>query len=101
MKAPYLGGWAPIEQLDFVVALFAGAAGIEASPLRSHTDSNSCAKGSVSAVVGGKHRCLKAGQTCKRSLDKGYHAYKFHCHTGRLVRMIVMPAPKPPASPPP
>ena len=102
MKASYLRVLVPVAPLVFVVlVLFAGAGEIRASPLRSYADSNHCAKGLVSAVIAGKHRCLKAGQTCKRSLDKRYHAYKFHCHTGRLTRMTVAPAPKPPAPPPP
>jgi pimeloyl-ACP methyl ester carboxylesterase len=49
-----------------------------------------CPKGSVAARIDGKWSCLKAGRTCKRSLDRQYHRYGFHCHTGRLVR-----APKP------
>ncbi len=82
-------------------AVVASAGESEASRLRLHGGSTQCAPGSVSAVIAGKHRCLKAGQTCKRSLDKQYHRYKFHCHTGRLARMKAAPAPQPPAPPPP
>ena len=102
MKASYFLGLVPVSPLIFVVgALFAGAGEIEASPFRSHAASNHCARGSVSAVIAGKHSCLKAGQTCKRSLDKRYHAFGFHCHTGRLARKTVAPAPPPPAPTPP
>ena len=52
----------------------------------------SCPKGSVSARIAGKRTCLKAGQTCKRTLDRQYHRYGFHCHTGGLTRS----KPKPP-----
>ena len=45
-----------------------------------------CPKGSVAAKIAGKRACLKSGQKCKRSLDKQYHPYGFHCHTGRLAR---------------
>jgi hypothetical protein len=45
-----------------------------------------CAKGSTAAVIGGRHVCLRAGQRCQKRLDKQYHRYKFHCHTGRLTR---------------
>jgi Alpha/beta hydrolase family len=45
-----------------------------------------CSKGSVAAVIGGKRTCLRAGQTCKRALDRRYHRYGFHCHSDRLVR---------------
>jgi len=79
--------------------LVAGAGESEASRHRVHPDSTQCTRGSVSAVIGGKRTCLKAGQTCKRSLDKQYHRYKFHCHTGRLARMSASPAPRPPAPP--
>ena len=98
----YLRGLMPVVPLSFVVgALFAGAGEVEASPLHAHAVPNRCAKGSVSAVIAGKHVCLKVGQACKRSLDKRYHVYKFHCHRGRLTRMTVASAPKPPAPPPP
>ena len=79
-------------------AVVASAGESEASRLRLHGGSTQCAPGSVSAVIAGKHRCLKAGQTCKRSLDKQYHRYKFHCHSGRLARMKA--APPPPPAPP-
>jgi pimeloyl-ACP methyl ester carboxylesterase len=52
----------------------------------------SCPKGSVAARIAGKRVCLKAGQRCKRTLDRQYHRYGFHCHTGRLTRT----KPKPP-----
>jgi pimeloyl-ACP methyl ester carboxylesterase len=45
-----------------------------------------CPAGSVAGVVGGKHKCLKTGQLCERKLDRQYHRYGFHCHTGRLTR---------------
>ena len=45
-----------------------------------------CSAGSVAATIAGKRVCLKAGQKCKRSLDKQYHRYGFHCHTGRLAK---------------
>jgi pimeloyl-ACP methyl ester carboxylesterase len=46
----------------------------------------SCPKGSVAARIVAKRVCLKAGQRCKRTLDRQYHRYGFHCHTGRLTR---------------
>ena len=55
-----------------------------------------CPAGSKAAVISGKHVCLKAGQKCSRKLDRQYHRYKFHCHSGRLKAF-----PKPPATPPP
>ena len=52
-------------------------------------------------MIAGKHTCLKAGQACRRNLDKQYHRYKFHCHSGRLVRATAPPKPQPPPPPPP
>ena len=102
MKASQLSGLVAASPVLLVVgALLAGAGESEASPLRSHAASNHCDRGLVSAVIAGKHNCLKAGQTCKRSLDRRYHVYKFHCHTGRLARKTVAPAPRPPAPPAP
>jgi DNA-binding beta-propeller fold protein YncE len=43
-----------------------------------------CASGSVSARIAGTHRCLRAGQRCRKRYDRQYHRYGFHCHTGRL-----------------
>jgi hypothetical protein len=57
--------------------------GVAAPP---HGNAAGCAKGSVPAVIGGKRTCLKAGQRCKKALDRQYHRYKFHCHSGRLTR---------------
>ena len=102
MKASNLRRLVPMSPVLLVVGAFGTGAGqIEASPLRSYDASNHCARGFVSAVIAGKHRCMKAGQTCKRSLDKRYHVYKFHCHTGRLAPKTVAPAPRPPAPPQP
>jgi pimeloyl-ACP methyl ester carboxylesterase len=68
-----------------VVSLFGlgVAAGSAAKPV---AEAKSCPKGSVAAKIAGKQVCLKVGQTCKRSLDKQYHRYGFHCHTGRLAK---------------
>jgi hypothetical protein len=51
-----------------------------------HGNAAGCARGSVRAVIGGKRACLKAGQRCKKALDRQYHRYKFHCHSGKLTR---------------
>ena len=72
-------------------ALALGLVGIGATSavaaLAAHpTASKPCPKGSVAAVIAGKRACLKSGQKCKGLLDRQYHRYGFHCHTGRLVR---------------
>jgi streptogramin lyase len=45
-----------------------------------------CAPGSVPARIGGKHRCLLAGQQCRKRYDRQYHRYGFNCRFGRLTR---------------
>ena len=55
---------------------------------------HACKAGFRHAIVGGKHRCLKAGQRCQRRYDAQYHRYGFHCHGARLTRN------RPPAGPP-
>ena len=60
-----------------------------------------CEPGFRHAVIGGAHKCLRAGQRCRRALDRRYHRYGFHCHTGtlraRAARRPVTPPPPPPA----
>jgi hypothetical protein len=79
--------------------LIAAAAGRGDSALRTGAGPAKCKSGYKAAVVGGKRTCLKAGQTCNRKLDKQYHRYGFHCHSGRLVR-VQKPPPMPPPQPP-
>lgn len=45
----------------------------------------SCKSDYKHAVIDGKHKCLRRGQYCKRSADKQYHKYGFHCHGERLT----------------
>lgn len=39
-----------------------------------------CSAGWTHAVIGGEHKCLRAGQFCTRSHDREYHRYGYHCH---------------------
>ncbi|HEX8741814.1 MAG TPA: hypothetical protein VF712_01655 [Thermoleophilaceae bacterium] len=62
----------------------AGTAGAGApAPI---TAAKSCSSGWKHAVIGGAHKCLRAGQFCSKSKDSRYHKYGFHCHNGRLKR---------------
>jgi streptogramin lyase len=56
-----------------------------------------CASGSVPAVIGGKGVCLRRGQRCSKRLDRRYHHYGFHCHSGRLTGGPTPHSPVPPA----
>ena len=62
-----------------------GAMTMLGTPAAHSTASASCPKGSVAARIDGKRVCLKAGQKCKRGYERQYHAYGFHCHSGRLT----------------
>lgn len=44
-----------------------------------------CGSGTVAAVIAGKSVCLRRGQECVKRLDRQYHRYGFHCHSGRLT----------------
>jgi pimeloyl-ACP methyl ester carboxylesterase len=43
-----------------------------------------CKAGFRYAVIGGRRHCLAPGQRCSKRIDREYHHYGFHCHTGRL-----------------
>jgi len=73
----------------------AAAAAFASSPHAAAT--SKCKRGTAAAKISGKRVCLASGQRCKKSLDKQYHRYKFHCRTGRLTRVKPKPAPEPPA----
>ena len=75
----------------------AGGGAVLSSPVTRAT-AGKCKRGATPAVIAGKRTCLVAGQRCKTKLDKQYHRYKFHCHTGRLTRS--KPNPPPPVVPP-
>jgi len=67
-----------------VGALAAGGAGAAAAPAASAPLSH-CKSGWVSANLSWGHKCLKAGQFCKRG-NPEYRQYRFACPAGRLVR---------------
>jgi hypothetical protein len=39
-----------------------------------------CSSGYTHAVLPNGHKCLRRGQLCRRSWDRLYHPYGFHCH---------------------
>lgn len=55
---------APAEPLELTPAAFA----------------KPCSSSWTHAVIGGEHKCLRAGQFCARRYDNGYHRYGYHCH---------------------
>ncbi len=83
--------------IALVVLAGAGAGSMSADASRSHPPAKHCASGSTPARIAGKHVCLKAGGRCAKRLDAAYHRYRYHCHSGRLVRFTISkPAPPPP-----
>lgn len=81
----------------FVVALLAVGARAGTAQPKSGTR---CAPGTTAATIAGKKVCLKAGARCVKRLDRAYHRYRFHCHSGRLTR-FPSPVPVPPVGTPP
>ena len=84
----YLDPRLPISSSSFRGATVAGVGtGSTAAPFQfvPYAAQKPCPKGSVAARIDGKRVCLKAGQKCKRGYERQYHAYGFHCHSGRLT----------------
>lgn len=64
--------------------------------------SAACPAGSKRAVIGGKVKCLRAGQTCSARYQAAYKRYGFTCTNGHLrKRATPTPPPQPPPPPPP
>jgi hypothetical protein len=65
-----------------LAAAFGGSAAATAEPVLAAPISavKSCSSGWTHAVIGGEHKCLRAGQFCTRAYDRQYHRYGFHCH---------------------
>jgi streptogramin lyase len=68
-------------------AVLASMASGSADRVRGNVGVESCAPGSVSATIVGRQTCLKVGQQCRTRLDRQYHRYGFHCHSGTLTRI--------------
>ena len=61
------------------------------------TDSSAaCRVGTKRAIIGGKVKCLRAGQPCAARYQTAYKRYGFTCVKGRLRKR-----PAPPTAPPP
>jgi hypothetical protein len=63
--------------------------------------SSACPAGTKRAVIGGKVKCLKAGQRCQARYQAAYKRAGFTCVSGRLRKRTPPPAPPPPVEPPP
>jgi hypothetical protein len=56
-----------------------------ASPAPTAVAAKTCPAGYVHASLSWGHKCLRAGQYCKKGANREYHRYGFHCaRSGRL-----------------
>jgi hypothetical protein len=53
-------------------------AGATATPQPVHA-AKSCSSGYTHAVIGGVHKCLRAGQFCTHRYDRQYRRYGYRC----------------------
>jgi streptogramin lyase len=58
------------------------------APARRSVGTAACASGSVSARIGGRQLCLKAGQRCRKRFGRQYRRHGFQCRGGRLQRVL-------------
>jgi hypothetical protein len=63
-----------------VAALGIGFASAESASSTPSATAKTCSSRYTHAVLSWGHKCLAAGQYCKRSADREYHRYRFHCH---------------------
>jgi hypothetical protein len=53
-------------------------ASLSAAPSQA-VAAKTCSSGYKHAVIGGMHKCLRAGQFCTRGYDKQYRKYGYRC----------------------
>jgi hypothetical protein len=63
------------------------AASVQADPgAPQAVAAKSCPPGYTHAALSWGHKCLRAGQYCKKDANGEYHRYDFHCkRSGRLT----------------
>jgi hypothetical protein len=79
--------------LGALVCAAATATAADSSP-------DACRAGTKRAVIGGKVKCLRAGQVCRARYQASYKKYGFTCVKGLLRKRTAPPTPKPPAPTP-
>ena len=63
------------------------------------TDSSAaCRVGTKRAIIGGKVKCLRAGQSCTARYQTAYKRYGFTCVKGHLRKRAAPPTAPPPES---
>jgi hypothetical protein len=71
------------------------------SAVAAPSEGAACPAGTKRAVIGGKVKCLRAGQPCQARYQAVYRKRGFTCVAGHLRKRVVTPPPEPPAPPPP
>jgi uncharacterized repeat protein (TIGR01451 family) len=92
LTVPALKRYAPTALA--IACVVAGASARGSQGAAAPAVSAACARAETAATIAGKRTCLRAGMKCQKRLDRQYHRYRFHCHSGRLTR----PASKPTAA---
>ncbi len=67
----------------------------------ANSSPDACRVGTKRAVIGGKVKCLRAGQVCQARYQTAYKRYGFTCVKGHLRKRTTPPTPQPPAPPAP
>ncbi len=67
----------------------------------ANSSPDACRVGTKRAVIGGKVKCLRAGQVCQARYQTAYKRYGFTCVKGHLRKRTAPPTPQPPAPPAP
>ena len=80
-----------MRRFALLVAAVAAAGFVVAPTVRGHPSSKSlgplqalCSSGYVDAIVGGAHKCLRAGEFCSPGNELDYERYGFACVDGHL-----------------
>lgn len=60
-----------------------------------------CSAGYVDAIIGGDHKCLRAGEFCSHQYESDYEKYGFTCAADGHLTYYSGSPPPPPAPPPP
>jgi hypothetical protein len=90
--------------LGLLVGAAAGVAAATVNVSGPHAQAAKCPTGSKRAVIGGKVKCLRAGQKCVARYRAAYRKHGFTCVNGRLLKRSSAPSPQPtppPPAPPP
>ena len=79
----------PLAALAVALSVFGAAPAvapvIDGSPVAATPAiAKPCGRGYKHASLSWGHKCLRRGQYCKRSGDRAYHRYGYHCHGRRL-----------------